>query len=72
MNHFAFALHFAAHAEKAGVEQGAALVLGDAVPHDDIGVAGFILERYEDHAVGGAGVLAAHDESRRARELAVA
>ena len=71
MNHIAFALHFALDAHQARAQQFAALALDDAVPHHHVDVAGFILQRDEHHAAGGAGALAAGDNAGGAGDPAI-
>ena len=60
---FALTLQSALHAQQAGGEQGSALFLGNITPDHDIDLPGFVFECDEDHAAGGAGSLAAADQS---------
>ena len=42
---FAFAFHYAVHAQQPGAQQLAALRVGEIAPHDHVHVAGFVFER---------------------------
>ena len=59
-------LKLAVHNHQAGGDQCAALLLGQVAPHDDVGVAGFVLQCDEGDAAGSAGPLAARYEARNA------
>jgi len=63
MRHAAFALEAASHFEGAACDDGAAVAFVELAPDDDIGDAGLIFERNEDHPLGGAGALANEDEA---------
>ncbi len=66
-----FALQYAEDAEEAGGEEFAALAFGEVGVDDDVGEAGFVLERQEDDAAGGAGALAAGDDAGTAGRAVV-
>jgi hypothetical protein len=59
----AFALHFAAHGDKAGAEHLRAELLEHFRPDDDVGDAGFVFERHENDAGGRARALTHEDEA---------
>ena len=65
MQHITVAFEYAVHTEQTRTQQFAALAFGEVTPHDDVHVAGFILERDEDHARGGARALATGDDAGR-------
>ena len=68
----AFHLQLAGHAEQAAAEQKSALATRQFIEHHHVGAAGFVLQRDEDDAAGGARPLAAGDEPRAAHYGAVA
>lgn len=52
VDHLPFLLDIAADQDQAGTEDGALIFLADLFPDDNIGVAGLVLDRHEDHAIG--------------------
>ena len=75
MAHFAATFHVALpgalHRQQAGADQFAALALAQGFPDDDVDGAGFVLQRHEGHALGGAGLLAHGDDAAGAHGAAV-
>ncbi len=65
MLHIAFALQFAVHLEQTRLQQRRALLDGDAVPDDQIHIAGFIFHGDEGHAARAARPLARDDQDPR-------
>ena len=63
VNDFPFALQYTEDAKQAGGEEFAALAFGEVGVDDDVGEAGFVFDRQEDDAAGGAGALAAGDDA---------
>jgi len=64
MHDAVLALQRAPHAKEARGQHRAAITLEGLRPGDDIGDAGFVLERGEDHAVRAAGTLPDQDDTR--------
>ena len=62
----ALALDFAAHLQELRRHHRAAVLLEHLGPDHDVDDAGLVLERDEDHALGGAGALAHQHEARHA------
>jgi hypothetical protein len=56
-------LQFAGNAQDAAGQNLAAVAFGQLRPDDDVDDAGFVFQRQEDHARGGAGALAVGDHS---------
>src|ERR1700759_3695229 len=71
MLHIALALQLTVHLEQSRFQQRRTLLDGDAVPDDQIDVAGFIFHGYEGHIAGAAWPLPGDDHPRRAHQFAV-
>src|SRR5580658_2574795 len=69
MDHLAFALHAALAFDELRAHDDAAITLEDAAPHHDVGDPSLVLERHEDDAAGGAGLLAHEHEPRHPHPL---
>src|SRR5438552_1177495 len=63
VQHFAFALHFAVDENQPRLRYRSLIALDQFRPDDDVGVAGLVFEREEDHAFGGVRMLAANDDA---------
>lgn len=57
VNHIALTLHFAFHAHQVRAQQLAPLFFKNRTPYHDVDITGFVFERDEHHATGGAGAL---------------
>src|SRR5450631_2296609 len=68
---FARALERAVDGEQVGAQKLLALTLGQVAPDDDVDHAGLVFQRDEGDAAGGAGALAAGDQSGDARDAAM-
>src|SRR5471032_3407400 len=71
MTHDALLLPYAVDAEQRRAQHFAALLLDQRRPDDDVDIAGLVLQRDEDHALGRAGSLPYRDHAAAARQLAV-